>query len=153
MHPKKCVGEYPRNKLRADRVKSKQVLLVERIRCTVNHQRLRILVVDAHPSHRAMLVMFLVHLGHWVESVGGPGMALDRLHHDGFDVLLTSVWRSDAQGWSLLAELRKRGELPRRVITMCATPKPDAPTLSQAAGAHAHLVLPFPLAELEAALK
>ena len=65
-----------------------------------------------------MLVFYLVHLGHWVESVSGIGTALARAPYDGFDVLLTGIWRPDANGRSLLSELRKRGELPQRVITM-----------------------------------
>ncbi len=99
-----------------------------------------------------MLVFYLVHLGHWVESVSGIGTALARAPYDGFDVLLTGIWRLDANGWSLLTELRKRGELPRRVITMSSMQMHQGRALSQAAGCHAHLARPFPLTELEAAL-
>ncbi len=99
-----------------------------------------------------MLVFYLVHLGHWVESVGGVGTALARAPYDGFDVLLTGIWRPDANGWSLLDELRKRGQLPRRVITMSSMQMDQGRALSQAAGCHAHLARPFPLTELEAAL-
>ena len=53
-----------------------------------------------------MLAFYLVHLGHWVESVGGVGTALARAPYDGFDVLLTGIWRPDTNGWSLLTELR-----------------------------------------------
>ncbi len=100
-----------------------------------------------------MLVLYLVHLGHWVESVGGVGTALARAPYDGFDVLLTGIWRPDANGWSLLAELRKRGELPHRVITMSSMHMHQGRALSQAAGCHAHLARPFSLVELEAALR
>ena len=116
-------------------------------------KRLRILLVDDHPGCREVLAWYLVHRGHWVECIGGPGSALDRLHYQGFDVLLTDIWRPDATGWSLLAELKKRGELPARVITMGAMSETEGRKLSQAAGCHAHLAKPLQLSKLEAALK
>ena len=111
------------------------------------------MVVDTDMHHRAFLVFYLVHLGHWVESEAGPGAALDRLHYDGFDVLLTRIWRPDANGWSLLEELRKRDKLPPRVVTMSAMNMQEGRALSLAAGCHAHLAVPFLLPELQAALQ
>lgn len=99
-----------------------------------------------------MLTLHLVHRGHWVESVGGAGTALARSPYDGFDVLLTSIWKPDAAGWSLLSELKRRGELPPRVITMSSMHMHQGRVLSEAAGCYAHLARPFPLAELDAAL-
>ena len=99
-----------------------------------------------------MLVLHLVHGGHWVESVAGIGTALARMPYDGFDVLLTGIWRPDANGWSLLEELKRRGELPARVITMSALPIHQGRALSEAAGCYGHLAKPFPLSELDVLL-
>ena len=119
----------------------------------VSDKQRRIFLVESCPHNHAMLVFYLTHRGHWVESANGIGTALARLPYDGFDVLLTGIWRPDANGWSLLEELRKRGELPPRVITMSAMPMDQGRTLSEAAGCHAHLARPFPLSELDAALE
>ena len=113
---------------------------------------MRIFLIEGHASNRDMLVLYLVHLGHWVECATGVAQAVARAPYDGFDVLLTGIWRPDADGWSLLTELRERGELPRRVISMSAMNMHEGHALSQAAGCHAHLARPFPLEELKAAL-
>ena len=126
--------------------------LARRISAAMANHQLRILLVDDHAGCQDMLAWYLVHKGHWVECVGGAGTALERLRFDGFDVLLTDIWRPDATGWSLLAELKKRGTLPPRVITMGAMNLREGRKLSQAAGAHAHLAKPLRLSELEAAL-
>ena len=114
--------------------------------------RRRISLVESCRHNRDMLVLYLVHRGHWVETVGSAGTALARAPYDGFDVLLTGIWRTDANGWSLLTELRKRGALPPCVVTMSSMHMHDGRALSEAAGCHAHLARPFPLAELAAAL-
>lgn len=100
-----------------------------------------------------MIVWFLVHLGHWVESAPDAGTALDRLWQDDFDVLLTDVFLPNKSGWSFLEVLRARGQAPPRIISMSTMHVNDARPLSQAAGCYGHLVMPFRISELEALLR
>lgn len=119
----------------------------------MEQKRLRILVVENYPDTRNVLAWILTHLGHSVESVPDAGTAFDRLRQDGFDVLLTDVFLPDKSGWDFLRELRARGILPPQVISVSAMHVDDARGPSKAAGCHAHLVEPFRINELEAALR
>ena len=49
-----------------------------------------------------VLELFLADRGYWVEGVCDAATALERLLQDGFDMLLTDTWLSDALGWNFL---------------------------------------------------
>ena len=114
---------------------------------------LRILVVEPHEDTRVVLVSFLTSLGHWVESCRDAETALERMDHDGLDMLLTDAWLVSGRGWDYLKTLKKQGKLPRRVVSMSAGENDAERKQSQAHGCSAHLVKPILLSELEAALQ
>lgn len=100
-----------------------------------------------------MLVLCLTQLGHWVESTGSAGTAIDRLQQDGFDVLMTDLWLPDAHDWDFLGELRARHVLPPHVVSVEAVLLRDAAQRSKAAGCCAHIAQSFRVSEVVAALE
>ena len=126
-------------------------MAVPAIKAVVSEHALKILVAEDHADTRTMLQMFLSLLGHRCDLACDADGALTRAAASAFDVLLTDVHMPRMDGWELVQELRARGHLPAHVISMSAG-LVEEPAQSQAAGCHAHLVKPFRVNELEAAL-
>lgn len=119
---------------------------------TMKAASLHILVVEDHADIRAGLGLGLDLLGHRAEFAVDVGSALLKAATTGFDVLLTDIGLPGRDGWALLAELGSRRRLPAVSITMSAGDAHVSSARSRAAGCRAHLVKPFSLEELEAAL-
>ena len=109
-------------------------------------------MVEDHPDVRDLLVLFLTQSGHWVESTGSTGTALEHLRTDGFDVLITDSWLPNACGWDFLGVLRARGDLPPHVISTGPVLSAEAERLSRTASCYAHLDQPFHFTEVAALL-
>ncbi len=113
---------------------------------------LNVLVVEDHADTRNMLGMFLRHLGHCCYLAPDAQSALERAVDNPFDVLLTDVHMPGMDGWGLVKALAAGGQLPRLVVSMSAGVSEEEEAQSKAAGCHAHLLKPFALGDLEAAL-
>lgn len=120
--------------------------------CVMAVRALRILVVEDHAVIRRVLAMCLELLGHEGTFAVDVGSALVVAAGADFDVLLTDVGLPGRDGWALVEELVARGRLPAVAISMSAAPSAQARARSEAVGCQAHLLKPFTIEALEAAL-
>ncbi|MEJ2424503.1 MAG: ATP-binding protein [Candidatus Thiodiazotropha sp.] len=71
--------------------------------------RLKLLVVDDEPMHRALINDFLVPLGFEVLEAHNAEFALQMTNETRFDLYLLDVSMPVTDGWELAAQLRERG--------------------------------------------
>ena len=118
----------------------------------MSRQILTILVVEDHEDTRIMLRMFLKLLGHRCELAEDAGEAMIWATKGPFDALLTDVHMPGMGGFELVQILRDNERLPILVISMSAGVLNEEAARSKACGCHAHLLKPFQVRELAAAL-
>ena len=113
---------------------------------------MRVLVLESDPSTRDFFKMCLEHLGHQTLLSADAGSVFRAAQEARFDVLLADVQPRDHGCWELIEQLRHGGWLPSRVVSMSVSSCQQTVALSENAGCFAHLVKPFRIAELQAAL-
>ena len=124
--------------------------------------RHRVLVVDDRASNREVTVALLAALGYETATADGGEEALALLAESRFDAVLLDCDMPDLDGYETCRRLRRReatewdGAAPpgrrRVVVAVTAHAGDSARRRSLAAGMDDHLVKPFRLAELAAAL-
>lgn len=100
--------------------------------------KLRVFVVEDHPSTARGLKMFLELSGYSVEMAADVRSALKLAEKIEFDVLLCDLGLPDGTGWDLMQRLRKRG--PVFGVAYSAFDEPEHIARSKAAGFMEHVV-------------
>jgi len=113
---------------------------------------LSILVVDDETDIRHLVRQWLVTAGHTVVAVGSGSEAIQAMQQGHFDLVVTDVLMPDGDGVDLITEIRKT--LPTvRIVAISGggryTEGSDYLELAKAIGAHAAVLKPFTLAQLQ----
>ncbi len=117
----------------------------ERLRC------LRIVIVENHVDTLLTFSLYLQSLGHTVTLAKNMAEARAWWSSAPYDLLICDLRLPDGDGWELLEhELLPR---PRHAIAISGLGSMADRARSQAAGFRHHLLKPFILAELDAALE
>jgi len=106
----------------------------------------RILIVDDAADVRTLLSVCFLHAGHAVVTARHGAEALAYLATQAADLVVTDLGMPVLDGLALLRRLRADGHADLPVIVL--TGQTADRTAALAAGAHAFLVKPVPLAEL-----
>ena len=119
--------------------------------CTGQMQSLRIFVVENDADTLQCLTQYLQATGHTVATATTMTQALETLPSLLGDVLLSDLRLPDGDGWELLRIIRLSQPIYAIALSGLGTKVDRA--RSQEAGFHRHLLKPFPLPDLNAALE
>jgi CheY-like chemotaxis protein len=111
-----------------------------------------ILVVDDEHGIRVLLQQWLVAAGHTVSVVGSGNEASEAMKKAKFDLVITDVLMPDRDGVELIMEIRKNYPSARIVAISGGgrfTEGRDYLELAKAVGAHAAVLKPFSLGQLQ----
>ncbi len=111
---------------------------------------LRIFVVEDDPEMQKAYRLYFEAHGHTVSAAFSMGYALERLARAPYDVLIVDIGLPDGDGWELMRTVKLFRPLFAIAITVRSTDEDRVK--SQAAGFRRHLVKPWHLADLDAAL-
>ena len=109
------------------------------------------LLVENHEDTLSAMTMYLELQGHTVKSARDMKSALELAPTTQFDVLISDIGLPDGDGWELLRQLSAKQ--PIRAIAMSGFGMNADRSKSKAAGFRDHLIKPFLIEELEAALQ
>ncbi|MDB6007693.1 MAG: hybrid sensor histidine kinase/response regulator [Prosthecobacter sp.] len=112
---------------------------------------LNILLVEDHKDTNRLVRMSLERRGHTVTTAASVAEARSAFPAANANVLISDIGLPDGNGWELLREIRATSHVP--AIAMSGYGCAEDLRRSQDAGFHAHLVKPFKVTELEAALR
>ena len=114
---------------------------------------MRVLLVEDHPALREMIAHHLARRGFAVDAVACAREAYAALTTVAYDGLLLDLGLPDADGMTVLSEVRARtaGSLPIVIVTARDTLEDRVRGLN--AGADDYILKPFDLPELEARLR
>ncbi|MEU9508031.1 ATP-binding protein [Micromonospora sp. NPDC048170] len=114
----------------------------------------RILVADDNADMRAYLARLLGGQGWRVETVGDGRQALEAIHREQPDLVLTDVMMPDIDGFELVRRLRgQAGTRALPVVVLSARAGGDASVQGLDLGADDYVVKPFTAAELIARIR
>jgi len=116
----------------------------------VNHPE-HILVVDDEPMVREVVVAYLEREGFLVAEAADGATALKLIHEARPDLVILDVMLPEIDGFSVLTEVRKSGEIPVILLT-ARTEEPDR-VLGLELGADDYVVKPFSPRELVARVR
>ena len=119
--------------------------------CHRQSRSLRIFVVESHADTRQCLADYLAAMGHTVTTAATTTQALETPALALCDVLISDLRFPVGDGWELLRTIRL--SRPIYAIAISGLGMPADRAKSQAAGFHHHLLKPFPLQDLDAALE
>jgi DNA-binding NtrC family response regulator len=80
------------------------------------HSSIRVLIVDDESSQRSGLAGMISAWGMAAETAQEGGEALEKLGHNGFDVILTDLSMPGMDGFELLRRLRDMGDTPPAIV-------------------------------------
>lgn len=112
----------------------------------------KVLLVDDDPKVRGFLGRGLRESGAECEIAASGEEADQRLQDAGFDLVLLDVMLGGVDGWTLLEQLRERGD-DTPVIFLTARHRVDERIRGLSMGADDYVVKPFDFAELVARIK
>ena len=112
---------------------------------------LKIFVVENHADTLRCLADYLRAMGHTVMTAATTSQALDTPDLAACDVLISDLRFPVGDGWELLRTIRL--SRPIYALAISGLGLRAARARSQAAGFHHHLLKPFPLDHLDAALE
>jgi signal transduction histidine kinase/ActR/RegA family two-component response regulator len=116
------------------------------------HQALRVLVVDDHPTNRRVVEMILDQVGAERVSVENGKEALEAYIQDHFDVVLMDIQMPVMDGLTATQKIRlverEESRPPTPVIILSANAMPEHIEAGKAAGADRHLAKPISALEL-----
>jgi len=110
-----------------------------------------ILVVDDEPMVREVVVAYLEREGFRVAEAADGAAALKLIHEASPDLVILDVMLPEIDGFSVLTEIRKTGEMPVILLT-ARTEEPDR-VLGLELGADDYVVKPFSPRELVARVR
>ncbi len=111
----------------------------------------QILVVDDEPMVREVVVAYLEREGYQVDEASTGGAALKHIEESPPDLVVLDVMLPEVDGFSVLTELRKAGNIPVILLT-ARTEEPDR-VLGLELGADDYVVKPFSPRELVARVR
>jgi DNA-binding response OmpR family regulator len=111
----------------------------------------RVLVVDDEPMVREVVCAYLAREGFTVEEAADGRTALDHIRSHQPDLVVLDVMLPEIDGFSLLAEVRKKTDVPVILLT-ARTEEPDR-VLGLELGADDYVVKPFSPRELAARVR
>jgi DNA-binding response OmpR family regulator len=111
----------------------------------------RVLVVDDEPMVREVVCAYLAREGFTVEEAADGRTALDHIRSQQPDLVVLDVMLPEIDGFSLLAEVRKKTDVPVILLT-ARTEEPDR-VLGLELGADDYVVKPFSPRELAARVR
>ena len=112
---------------------------------------LRVFVLEDDPETLKLLSVYLETLGHTVTSSFTVAYARERLAAMRFDVLIADISLPDGDAWELMHTVKFFHPLYAMALT--GNGSDDARAKSKAAGFRHHLLKPFRISELDAALR
>jgi DNA-binding response OmpR family regulator len=110
-----------------------------------------VLVVDDEPMVREVVTAYLSREGFEVTEAGDGKTALSHLDRQSADLVVLDVMLPEADGYSVLAELRRRSNIP--VILLTARGEEPDRVLGLELGADDYVVKPFSPRELAARVR
>jgi DNA-binding response OmpR family regulator len=111
----------------------------------------RVLVVDDEPRVREVVAAYLERDGYRVDQAGDGDAARERLASNDPDLVILDIMFPGASGLDLLADLRKRSDVP--VILLTARAEETDRILGLELGADDYVVKPFSPRELVARVR
>ena len=111
----------------------------------------RVLVVDDEPMVREVVVAYLEREGYRVDEASTGSAALKHIEESPPDLVVLDVMLPEVDGFSVLTELRKTGDIPVILLT-ARTEEPDR-VLGLELGADDYVVKPFSPSELVARVR
>jgi DNA-binding response OmpR family regulator len=111
----------------------------------------RILVVDDEPLVREVVVAYLEREGFHVDEASTGSGALDKINEQQPDLVVLDVMLPEIDGFGVLAELRRSGDIP--VILLTARSEEPDRVLGLELGADDYVVKPFSPRELAARVR
>jgi len=111
----------------------------------------RILVVDDEPMVREVVVAYLEREGFRVDEAGNGAAALKQIEASHPDLVVLDVMLPELDGFSVLTELRRTGDIP--VILLTARTEETDRVLGLELGADDYVVKPFSPRELVARVR
>lgn len=111
----------------------------------------RVLVVDDEPMVREVVCAYLAREGFTVEEAADGRTALDHIRSQPPDLVVLDVMLPEIDGFSLLAEVRQKTDVPVILLT-ARTEEPDR-VLGLELGADDYVVKPFSPRELAARVR
>jgi len=111
----------------------------------------RILVVDDEPMVREVVVAYLEREGFRVDEAGNGAAALKQIEASHPDLVVLDVMLPELDGFSVLTELRRTGDIP--VILLTARAEETDRVLGLELGADDYVVKPFSPRELVARVR
>ena len=114
---------------------------------------MKILVVDDEPDVRSVLGKILSKFGHQVKTVADGCDALDALHAENFEIVITDIRMPRLDGLELLKRLKEVERSPVDVILITAHGDMDNAIAAMRSGAFDYLRKPINLEELEITLE
>jgi CheY-like chemotaxis protein len=124
---------------------------IDNPRPAADPRRLRMLLVEDHPSTLAALERLLKAVGHEVHGVSCVTDALQATRNSHYDLVISDLGLPDGTGYELMHQLRVRHNL--RGIALSGFGMEEDITRSREAGFADHLVKPIDLQKLQAAIE
>lgn len=118
----------------------------------VQHQPLRILAVDDHPTNRMLLRRQLTHLGHRVKEACDGEEAWAMWQKETFDVVITDCSMPGMDGLQLTRLIRQHQLVPVTILGLTANAWPEERTRCLSAGMNDCMFKPLQLPQLQSIL-
>lgn len=112
---------------------------------------MKILIAEDDPKSLALLVKFLEAKGHEIIGARDGREALEKFSKESPDLVLLDVMMPQLDGWSVLEEIRKRGDTPVIMVTVRDSTEDKVHGFS--VGADDYITKPFDLREVEARIE
>lgn len=119
---------------------------------TTDLPALHVLLVEDHPTNRAVARAMLEHLGQRVTEADSGEAALQAVREDEFDLVLTDVSMPGMDGLSMVKQMRAKG-VASRIVAVTAHALPEDLRRIRSAGLTDILVKPITIARLTEILR
>src|SRR5688572_23952061 len=111
----------------------------------------RVLVVDDERSMRELLAITLGQAGYAVTVAEGGPAAIERLHRESFDLVVTDLRMQDSDGMDVLRAVRAHAP-ETIVVVVTAYASTDTAVEAMKLGAYDYVTKPFKLDEIRVTL-
>jgi len=111
---------------------------------------LRILLVEDHGDTRTTLSRLLSHFGHQISVADNRQTALEMVHSQRFDVVLSDIGLPDGSGYDVISEAKR--QQPIKAVALTGFGTDEDVRRGKEAGFDFHLVKPIDFHELRTVL-
>ena len=130
-----------------DKIKNKIAQVSQKVKYLAGESRVSILVVDDELDAAKVLAKILKKKGYRIQLAANGLEALQKLHRNNFELVITDILMPKLDGIQLLEQIREEWPtLP--VIVMTALDDEQVYSQMLAMGAHAYLLKPFEFKQL-----